>query len=182
MAQPEFYSGKTLFPAIALLVALSALFGLVVMPRLAPAGGRLVDKPAPDFALPIVANGDDGARIKLSELRDKVVVLDFWASWCGPCAMQAPILDRVARRYKDDVVVLGINVGEPASVAQRYALSKGLSYPILADLDGEAQEAYGANSLPTIVLIDRKGNITSFSQGVVREGQLEKAIRGLQEG
>jgi cytochrome c biogenesis protein CcmG, thiol:disulfide interchange protein DsbE len=181
MARPEFYSGKTLYPAIALLIALSALFGLVVMPRLAPNGGRMVDKPAPDFALPIAANGDDGARMKLSELRDKVVVLDFWASWCGPCAMQAPILDRVARRYKDDVVVLGINVGEPMKLIKTYAQHKGLSYPILADLEGEAQDAYGATSLPTIVLIDKKGNITSFTQGVVREGQLEKAIRGLQE-
>ena len=57
MAQPEFYSGKTLYPAIAALIALSALFGLVIMPRLAPAGGDLLDEPAPDFVLPVVANG-----------------------------------------------------------------------------------------------------------------------------
>jgi len=179
MATPEFYSGKTLYPIIGALIALSALFGLVVMPRLVPAGGGLVDEPAPNFTLPVVANGDVGARMQLTDLRDKVVILDFWATWCQPCAMQAPILDRVARRYRDDVVVLGINVGEAPSKAQKYAALKGLSYPILVDPDGQAQRAYGANTLPTVVLIDRKGNISTVVQGVVREAALERAVANL---
>jgi thiol-disulfide isomerase/thioredoxin len=179
MPQREFYTDKTLYPAIAALIALSALFALAVMPRLWPAGGKFVDKPAPDFTLPVVANGDDGARIRLSDLQDKVVVLDFWASWCGPCAAQAPILDRIARKYGGDVVVLGINVGEPASLARRYAMQKGLSYPILSDEAGEAQALYEASTLPTVVLIDRKGNIETFVQGVVGQSTLERAIRSL---
>jgi thiol-disulfide isomerase/thioredoxin len=179
MARPEFYSGKTLYPMIAAIIALTALFALGVMPRLWPAGGGLLNKPAPDFTLPVVANGDDGARMRLSDLRDKVVVLDFWASWCGPCAMQAPILDRIARKYDREVVVLGINVGEAPSLARTYATQKGLSYPILADESGEAQSLYGASTLPTVVLIDRQGNITSFVQGVVGQSTLERAIRNL---
>jgi thiol-disulfide isomerase/thioredoxin len=175
-AQPEFYSGKTLYPAIAALIALSALFGLIVMPRLAPAGGRLLNKVAPDFTLPVVSGGEDGARVRLSDMHDKLVVLDFWATWCGPCAMQAPILDRIARKYQDDVVVLGINVGESPALAKSYAEKKGLSYPILADVEGEAQAAYGATTLPTIVMIDRGGNIISFTQGVVRQAALERVI------
>jgi cytochrome c biogenesis protein CcmG/thiol:disulfide interchange protein DsbE len=178
MAEPEFYSGKSLYPIIGVLIALSALFGLVIMPRLAPASG-MVDQPAPDFALPVVHNGAPGARMKLSDLRDKVVILDFWATWCGPCAAQAPILDRVARRYKDDVVVLGINVGEAPAMARKYAEFKGLSYPILTDDEGKAQRAYGATTLPTIVLIDRKGNISTFVQGVIREAALDRAVRNL---
>ena len=177
MAEPEFYSGKTLYPAIAALIALSALFGLVIMPRLAPAGGDLLDEPAPDFTLPVVANGDDGARMKLSELTDKVVILDFWATWCGPCAMQAPILDRIARKHPDDVLVLGINVGEEPSKAKRYATQKGLSYPILADPSGTTQQAYGASTLPTIVLIDKKGRIKQVVRGLVREAALERVLR-----
>ena len=177
MAQPEFYSGKTLYPAIAALIALSALFGLVIMPRLAPAGGELLDEPAPDFTLPVVANGDPGARMKLSEMSDKIVILDFWASWCQPCAMQAPILDRIARRYPDDVVVLGINVDDPPEKAKHYAVQKGLSYPILTDIAGEAQTAYGASSLPTIVLIDKRGRIKTLVRGLVREAALERVLR-----
>jgi thiol-disulfide isomerase/thioredoxin len=175
MATPEFYSGKTLYPAIAALIALSALFGLVIMPRLAPASA-MVDAPAPDFTLPLVANGDEGARIKLSDLRDKVVILDFWATWCGPCAAQAPILDRVARRYPDDVVVLGINVGESPAVAKGYAQHKGLSYPIVADERGEAQALYQATTLPTIVLIGRGGQVSTVIHGLVRESALDRAV------
>ncbi len=181
MAQPEFYSGKTLYPVIGVLIALSVLFGLVIMPRLAPAGGRLVEKPAPDFTLPVIANGDPGARMHLADLREKVVVLEFWASWCKPCAIQAPILDRVARRYPDDVVVLGINVesDDTPELVKRYARQKGLTYPMLQDLRGEAQGPYQATSLPTVVVIDRQGNIAELVRGVYREELLDRAIRDL---
>lgn len=177
MATPEFYSGKTLYPAIAAILALSALFALVVLPRLAPPGNRMVDQAAPDFTLPVVANGDQAARMQLSELRDKVVVIDFWASWCGPCAAQAPILDRVARKFPEEVVVLGVNVDDAPHVARRYAVSKGLSYPILSDEQGEVQRTYGVNTLPSIVVVDRQGKVSTFVQGVVRQSSLERVIR-----
>ena len=115
--------------------------------------------------------------MSLDDLRGKIVLLDFWATWCGPCAMQAPILDRIARKYAEEVVVLGINVGEAPELARKYAEAKGLTYPILADTRGEAQALYGATTLPTVVMIDREGNITSFTQGLVRQAALERAIR-----
>lgn len=134
---------------------------------------------APDFTLPVGANGDPGARLQLSALRDKVVILDFWASWCGPCRMQAPILERVAQRHPDDLVVLGINVGESPQTALRYATAEGLSYPILLDVDGEAQDLYAATTLPTLVVIDRQGQVRSLVRGVMRESALEDVIRRL---
>jgi len=177
MAEPEFYSGKTLYPVIAALIALSALFGLVVMPRLSPAGSDMVDTPAPDFTLPVVANGDDGARLQLSGLRNKVVIIDFWATWCQPCGVQAPILDRIARKYPDDVIVLGINVGESPGRARQYVKKKGLSYPILADTGAEAQRLYGASTLPTVVVVDKQGQIKSLVKGVMQQSALERTIR-----
>ncbi len=177
MSYDEQSPGKTLYRVIAALLVVGALVGLIVLPRLNPAGAKLLDKPAPNFSLPIVANGEPNARMRLSDLRDKVVLLDFWASWCGPCAAQAPILERIARKYKDLVVVLGINIGESPSVAARYAKAKGLSYPILADVEGDTQELYGASVLPTVVLIDKQGKVTAFVQGVVRQTSLERAIR-----
>ena len=110
MAVPEFYSGKILYPAIAVLLALSSLFGLAVLPRLALGSTRgMKGKPAPAFTLPVVANGTAGQKLDLAELKGHPVILDFWASWCGPCAIEAPVLDRLARRYeKKGLVVLGV--------------------------------------------------------------------------
>lgn len=167
--------------ALMVAVAVGALLVLLVLPRLSPAqagvGGDT--EVAPDFTLPVAANGDPGARLQLSQLRDKVVILDFWASWCGPCRMQAPILERVAQRHPDEVVVLGINVGESPGIAQRFAAMEKLSYPILADVHGEAQDLYEANTLPTVVIIDREGKVRSLVHGMMRESALEKAIRNL---
>ncbi len=175
MAKPD--ADRRLYLMIGALVALSALFGMFVMPRLSPAGGQLLHKPAPDFTLPVVVGGEPGARQRLSDLRGKIVVLDFWATWCPPCEIQAPILDRIARKHPDDVVVLGINVGESPGVIKRHVPTKGLSYPMLADLEGEVQGLYGAGTLPTLVLVDREGNVVVFVQSVVREETLERAIR-----
>ena len=181
MAQPEFFSGKILYPFIGALLAISALFGLLIMPRLGQ-GSAFIDRPAPDFELPVVANGASGnARIRLSQLKDKVVILDFWATWCGPCAQQAPILDRIARKYESDVVVLGINVGEAPQSAANYARAKGLSYPILIDPEGAAQAAYDASAVPTVVVIDTRGNIATFNRGVVRQAELERVLKDLRE-
>ena len=177
MAVPEFYSGKLLYPAIATLIGLSALFGLAILPRLAPRDAGLRGKPAPEVSVPIVANGDPGARMALSALVGQPVVIDFWASWCGPCVMQAPIVDRIARRHKDrGLVVVGINVDEPADVAREYAIKKGLSFPIAVDEGGHAQRAYSVRSLPSLVVIDRRGTIVAYVNGPVDEGQLEELV------
>jgi thiol-disulfide isomerase/thioredoxin len=180
MTTPEFYSGKILYPAIGVLVALSALFGLLILPRLAPANGGLVHKTAPDVTMPIAANGDAGARMQISALKGHPVVLDFWASWCGPCNIQAPILDHVARRYeKKGLVVLGIDVDDGPEVAKAFALKKGLSYPIVVDAAKEASRLYGVDTLPSLVLIDKDGLVKAYFTGVVDEGALDDVVSGL---
>jgi cytochrome c biogenesis protein CcmG, thiol:disulfide interchange protein DsbE len=177
MAVPEFYSGKILYPAIAVLIALSALFGLAILPRLAPGAGGMVGKAAPDFALPVVANGEPGARVQMGELKGHAVILDFWATWCGPCAAQAPILDRLARRYeKKGLIVVGINVDDPAEATRDYALKKGLSYPMVVDLAHEAQGSYGVDKLPSLVVIDKEGRVLAFLTGLVDETALDEVI------
>jgi cytochrome c biogenesis protein CcmG/thiol:disulfide interchange protein DsbE len=178
MAVPEFYSGKVLYPAIGVLIGLSALFSLAIMPRLVGAQGKMVGQPAPDFTLAVAANGDAGARMQLTELRGRPVVIDFWASWCGPCAVQAPILDRLARKYEGrGLVVLGVNIDDPPAVAKEYARRKGLSYPILVDPRDQAAGVYGVSTLPSVIVVDREGNVSSFMTGVVDEPSLDEAIR-----
>ncbi len=180
MATQDSDSGKFLYPAIAVLIALSALVGLAVLPRLAPGGHDLQGKPAPDVTLPIAANGDAGARMQLSELKGQPVILDFWASWCGPCAIQAPILERVAQRYqKKGLVVLGVNVDDPPAVARQYALQKGLSYPIVLDEGRDASGHYGVDKLPTLVVIDREGKVAAYLTALVDEASLDEIVAAL---
>ena len=177
MAVPEFYSGKILYPAIAVLLALSALFGLAILPRLVPHGGGMIGKPAPDLTLPVAANGEIGSQMRLADLKGHPVLLDFWASWCGPCAIEAPVIDRVARRYgKRGLVVMGVNVDDGAEVIKAYASQKGLSYPMVIDVGKQASKMYQVDKLPSLVVIDRQGNVLAFLTGMIDKASLNEII------
>jgi thiol-disulfide isomerase/thioredoxin len=156
--------------AIALL--LSWAFGS----QLFPAGRELIGKPAPSFSLPVLANGEPGARMSLSELGGVVVVVDFWATWCEPCLVQAPILERVAQAHPDDVVVLGVSVDEDPELARRFVRQKRLTYPIVVDDTGVVQAAYGARTLPLVVVIDPAGRVAKVLPGLSSRSRLEDAI------
>lgn len=177
MAVPEFYSGKILYPAIAVLLGLSALFGLAILPRLAPSDRGMVGKPAPTFTLPVAANGEPGARMSVADLKGRPVILDFWASWCGPCGIVAPVLDRLSRRYeKQGLVVLGVNGSDTSEVIKAYATRKGLSYPTVVDPQGAVSMSYGVDKLPSLVIIDKEGNVLGFLEGIVDEAALSEII------
>jgi cytochrome c biogenesis protein CcmG, thiol:disulfide interchange protein DsbE len=180
MAVPEFYSGKILYPAIGVLLALSGLFGLTILPRLAPGAGGMVGKAAPVFTLPVAANGkENGAdeQLALSDLKGHPVILDFWASWCGPCAIEAPVLDRLARRYESKgLVVLGMNASDTPQIIKLYAAKKGLSYPMLVDATNRVFDQYGVQSLPSLVVIDKEGKVMSYLIGTVDEAALSEIV------
>jgi len=185
MAVPEFYSGKILYPAIAVLIGLSALFGVAIRPRLVLPGGGMVGKPAPELTLPVVANALPGAgaapapnaKASLADLKGHPVLLDFWASWCGPCAMEAPVVDRVSRRFeRKGLVVLGVNVSDTPDVVRAYAAQKGLSYPMVTDPGSGVSNRFGVKQLPSLVMIDKQGNVMAFLTGVVDEAALNDIV------
>jgi peroxiredoxin len=163
-------------PAVLVLIA-SVLFGYLVLPywgtaqRVSP----LVGQAAPDFSLPVFHGGDEASRIKLSALRGNVVVLDFWASWCQPCAVQAGILSDMAPRLGNDVVLVGVNTADNPLRAREFAERENLPYAAVRDT-GEVAEAYGANSLPTLVVIDPSGRVVSAASRVMSASEVEKAI------
>jgi thiol-disulfide isomerase/thioredoxin len=177
-APPERRDGGAGFGFAAGLVALAVLAAVALLPRIRLEPARKAE-PAPAFVLPVIHNGERGARLALGDLAGQPVLLDFWATWCGPCAAQTPILDRLAQRYEArGLRVVGVNVSDddPAA-AKRYATKKSLSYPIVVDPDGSVQRSYGVTKLPTLVLVDKQGRIHRVASGLVDEASLDKLIR-----
>jgi cytochrome c biogenesis protein CcmG, thiol:disulfide interchange protein DsbE len=177
MTDPASSEGKLVSWVFAGFLALMALGGVSLLPRVVGGGSPLEGKPAPDAVFAVAANGDPGARMQVGSLKGHPVVLDFWASWCGPCAAQAPILDRIARRYeKQGLIVLGVNAHDPPAVAKSYATKKGLSYPIVIDAGQEAAQRYDVRSLPSLVVIDREGRVVRYMTGLVDEASLDEIV------
>lgn len=121
------------------------------------------DELAPDFELRTL----DGERsVKLSDYRGKVVYLDFWASWCGPCRQSLPAFERLQQEYADqDFKVLAVNLDAEASDAQSFLSQYPVSYTVLADASGSISRRYELVGLPSSVLLSKTGVIVASFQG-----------------
>jgi peroxiredoxin len=133
-----------------------------------PPGPR-VGELAPDFDLP--ATGGDSVR--LFDLRGRVVVLNFWATWCGPCRQELPALQNVLQASTDDLSILGINVRESPDQVTRFATDLDLALPLLLDQEGQVGDVYQVRGLPTSLFIDRDGLIAARHVGPLDQAALE---------
>lgn len=164
---------------LGVLAALS-LIGVLIWAR---PGERapLIGQPAPDFALALVAGqgSERGDRVRLSDLKGRPVLLDFWASWCGPCRLSVPLLNRVAREFAGSGLhVYGINSEGLSPVRVEGVASRwGFTYPVLHDPTAQAELAYGISAVPTLVLIDRAGVVRQLYAGAPSAERLLKEIR-----
>ena len=122
---------------------------------------------APDFTAPLVSGPDVGDRVSLDGLRGEIVVIDFWASWCGPCRRSIPVLNELADAYEGRVRVYGINVEpmEPMAVSEAHE-RLGASFPSLHDPGQTIQQAYAVTALPTLFVIDGDGQLRHTERGV----------------
>lgn len=118
--------------------------------------------PAPVFQL----NSAAGGRVNLADYRGQVVLLNFWASWCGPCRTEMPILEQLHKQYKaKGFTMVGVNV-EPNSGDALKALQKTpVSFPILFDTDSTVSKLYQVQGMPNTVILDRKGNVRYVHRG-----------------
>ena len=121
-----------------------------------------VSDEAPDFTLKTL----EGPNLRLEEYRGQVVLLNFWASWCGPCRQEMPILDRLHQRYEDaGFAVLGVNVEGETAPAQKIVDKTDITFPVLIDEGQSVSELYDLEAMPSTVVIDRDGVVRYYHRG-----------------
>jgi thiol-disulfide isomerase/thioredoxin len=117
-------------------------------------------------------------RLNLSDLKGSVVVLDFWAPWCGPCRQELPELDGLSRRLDGQKVkIVGVMVDADVSGAIRFVRGKQIGFTQLEDEGGVASRAFDIRSLPSVVIVDRNGVIRTFRTGFVAAEEIEANVR-----
>lgn len=163
-------AGRRPSTLVALLLSLVASTS-VASPR------DLVGDDASDFALRSLQHEN----IRLSEQLGEVVLLNFWASWCGPCRQEMPLLDELYTKYRRaGLVLLSINIDEDVERAAEMVQTLGVSYPVLLDTRNEVAKAYQIDTMPLTVLIDREGTIRYVSEGF-KPGYEERYAEKLRE-
>ncbi|HEU4930151.1 MAG TPA: TlpA disulfide reductase family protein, partial [Candidatus Krumholzibacteria bacterium] len=134
--------------------------------RWADPAQRMVGKRAPDSAITAL----DGSSISLDKFRGRLVILEFWASWCTPCREEFGVLERWRDEQRhtgllDSVVVFSVNMGETREQVESFVRHNSVPFPILLDPDTSVSSRYGITSLPTIVLIEPKGRVAHTVTG-----------------
>jgi len=121
-----------------------------------------ISGPAPNFTLKSLS----GKNMKLSELSGNVVLINFWASWCGPCLQEMPLLNKIHKKYEPlGFTVLGVNVEENSSNAKAFLADRGVDFPILLDTKNSVSKLYDVVAMPTTVVVDRDGNMRFLHKG-----------------
>jgi thiol-disulfide isomerase/thioredoxin len=134
-------------------------------------------KPAKDFTLPTL----DGKQLSLNAHKGKVVLLNFWATWCGPCKAEIPGFVELQQQYKNDLVVIGLSVDDTAEKAKPFVDQYKVNYPIVLGLGrDDIQDAYGPiYGIPASFLISRDGKVCKRHLGIAPKAQFEREIKAL---
>lgn len=136
-------------------------------------GITMVNRPAPDFTLTTFK----GTTISLEGLKGKPIVINFWASWCPPCRIEAPLLERTWRAYKNrDVVFVGVDVQDREEDALNYIREFDITYPNGPDPTGEISIDYGVSGLPVTFFVSKKGEIVRRWVGAIERSVLISSI------
>ena len=139
---------------------LGLIFSVLAATSLASSG--LVGQLAPDFVLKS-ASGDN---LRLSEFRGDVVMINFWATWCGPCRQEMPLLDELYSQYQRvGFNLLGVNIDDDSGKAMNMIAELGVSFPVLFDTHKEVSKLYAVDAMPVTILVDRDGMVRHVHHG-----------------
>jgi peroxiredoxin len=140
-------------------LAVKSLVALVVaLPALAVSSSS----PAPDFTL----QSNSGKAVNLSQYKGQVVMINFWATWCGPCRQEMPLLESIYKKYhKMGFTLLGVNVEPDSEPAQAWLKQTPVSFPVLFDKQSKVSTLYKVSGMPSTVIVDRKGNVRVIHHG-----------------
>jgi peroxiredoxin len=135
---------------------------LAISTVLTPVARAAAPAPAPDFTLP----ARDGGNVRLSDLRGQVVMINFWATWCGPCRQEMPLLQQIQAKYEPlGFTLVGINVEPDSAAAITWLKQVSVSFPILFDQKNVVAEQFGVQGMPSSVFVDRAGNVRYVHRG-----------------
>lgn len=138
--------------------ARAAAILILSLPAFAAGAGT----PAPDFTL----TARDGGTVSLAKHRGEVIVLNFWATWCGPCRKEMPLLESIHRRYQErGLTLIGVNVERDPKAADAWLRQTPVTFPIVYDTESKVSQLYKVNGMPSTVFIDRRGNLRRIHQG-----------------
>jgi peroxiredoxin len=143
-----------------------------------PAAEAATPAVAGDFALP----ARDGGTVRLSQLRGQVVMINFWATWCGPCRQEMPLLEQLHAKYESlGFTLLGVNVEPDSAQAQDWLKRVPVTFPIVFDRDNKVSAQFGVEAMPSTVLIDREGRVRHVHRGYKPgdESTYADLVRGL---
>jgi len=172
---------RALIPSLVAVCA-AGLLGVLVYGVAARSHSRTLDDavahgqrpPAPDRSLPLLQGG--GQR-RLADYRGQVVVVNFWASWCTPCAEEAPLLNRTQAALSHiRGTIIGVTFRDLSSDSLAFMSEHHSTYPSLRDVDGKLAQAYGTTQLPETFVLDRSGRVAAISRGEVSSDFLRRAV------
>ncbi len=159
---------------------LGVLGSLIVAMACLPAGAGAEAAPGPAAEFRLASRA--GKPVALSDLKGQVVLVNFWATWCGPCRKEMPLLEQIHKKYGPlGFVMLGVNVEEDTRLMDTFLKDVPVSFPILLDPANGVSKLYSVSAMPSTVIIDRKGRVRFIHQGYVPgdESKYQDMIRQL---